>query len=70
MVRHPEASPCKIKSAGSPLQMPAALASQLRLNISAVLELQGLTKYKCSAGSRSKDDETDKESDYHKTVGI
>ena len=50
--------------------MPAALASQLRLNISAVLELQGLTKYKCSAGSRSKDDETDKESDYHKTVGI
>ena len=32
IVRHPQASPCKIRSAGSPFQISAAVASQLRLN--------------------------------------
>ena len=33
IVRHPQASPCKIKSAGSPFQISAAVPSQLRLNL-------------------------------------
>ena len=52
MVCHPEASPCKIKSAGSPFQISAAVASQLHINLSNVLKLQGLTKHKCLAGSQ------------------
>ena len=52
MVHHPEASPCKIKSAGSSFQISTALPSQLRFNLSNVLKLQGLTKYKCSAVSQ------------------
>ena len=63
-MRHPQASPCKIRSAGSPFQISAAVASQLHLYLSNVLKLQGLTKRRCSA-----DDETDEESDSHKTVG-
>ena len=57
-----------------PIQISAAIASQLHLNLSNVLKLQGLTKYKCSAGPMShrsnfKDNETYSESDCHKTVG-
>ena len=38
IVRHPQASPCKIKSAGSPFQVSAAVDSQLSLNMSNVLK--------------------------------
>ena len=52
IMHQPEASPCKITLAGSPFQISAAVASQLRLNLSIVLKIQGLTKCKCSAGSQ------------------
>ena len=47
-----EASPCKIASARSSFLISGAVASQLHLNLSNVLKLQGLTKCKCSAGSQ------------------
>ena len=46
MVCNPEASPCKIKLAGSLFQISTAVTSQLRLNMSNVRKLQGLTKRK------------------------
>ena len=56
IVHHPQASPCKIRSAGSPFQISAAVASQLHLNLFNVLKLQGLTKHKINVqqGPRSK----------------
>ena len=51
-VRQPKTSPGKMTLAGRSFQISAAVASQLRLNLSSVLKLQGLTKRKCSAGSQ------------------
>ena len=50
IMHQPEACHSKITSAGSSFQISAAVASQLRLNLSSVLKLQGSTKHKCLAG--------------------
>ena len=42
-VRQPKTSPGKMTLAGRSFQISAAVASQLRLNLSSVLKLQGLT---------------------------
>ena len=52
IVCQPETLPCKIMSAGRPFQISVAVASQLHLNLSSVLKLQGLTRRRCSAGSQ------------------
>ena len=52
IMHQPEASPRKITSAGCPFQISAAVASQLCLNLSSVLNITGITKRKCSAGSQ------------------
>ena len=41
MMYHPEAFPCEIKSAGSPFQISAEIASQLCIDLSNVLKLEG-----------------------------
>ena len=53
MARHPSVSPCaKAHQLEDHSRESTAETSQLRLNLSRVLKLQGLTKRRCSAGSQ------------------
>ena len=64
IVHHPE-----IKSAGSPFPNISSSSQPAALKSVQCSKLTGINKTNLQQGPRSKDDETDEESDCHKTVG-